>query len=388
MHDPYVIRVYSPENQLLRALGVVQSARYRLAENEVGDWEVTVPYGDGTIPNLLQAPNRVEFYRSGVFVFGGVVRRQEIRQDGRAPFYTVSGPSYMQWLADCRMYPGRAGGTGTGDIVYAADNLDDIMKTIVTQQVANTSFAVTAHSGLSAVSEAYTATAYETVLETLQAIGTRAKDTTFDIVRDTDDILRFRTWTPSRGPDRSKGTASPVLFDLYGGNLIDAEWVRDGNTVVNALWTGGPGDKASRYIYPPTTALTNAQSILDWGRIEGFFDAGNETTVAVPKKAQEELDKVSLGEESVSFKVAPFGRYRLGEDFDFATRVTVVWPPILEFTDVIRGIEVSMNSGEGVVQVDINVGDTITGDQQTRAALTLGKYLRSLRRSISVQTRH
>jgi len=179
-----------------------------------------------------------------------------------------------------------------------------------------------------------------------------------------------------------------VLYSLIS-LAVDAEWVRDGNQVVNALWGGGPGDKASRYVFPANAnGLTNSSSILDWGRIEGFFDAGNETTLATDKKTQEELDKQSVAEESVAFKVSPYGRYTLGTHFDFGTKVTVVWGHILEFSDVIRGLEVRLDSGSGVANIDINVGDTLTGDAQTRASIILGKFLRRLRASIGVQTRH
>ena len=60
----------------------------------------------------------------------------------------------------------------------------------------------------------------------------------------------------------------------------------------------------------------------------------------------------------------------------------------MELTDTIKGLEVTLDSGAGVAQVDINVGDTITGDDKTRASIHLGKYLRSLRKAISVQERH
>lgn len=396
----YTIRIFSPTGALLRILPQVHSARYRLAENEVGDFEITVPWKDNELPLLLSPPNNVEFYRNGVFAFGGIIRRQGARQESRIPFYTVSGPSYMQWLADARMHPSGVvtpGGvvvgtatTGTGDIEYTFTSLDNIMRFIVDAQVRdhNTQFYVGTGYGQSSVVDAYVATAYSTVLETLQAIATRAKDTTFDIIREDDGLLRFRTWSPSRGPDRSIGTSSPVVFDMRGGNLLNAEWSRDGNAVVNALWGGGPGDKAARYVWPDTEALNDAQSILDWGRIEGFIDAGNELTIGVQKKVQEELAKQAIAEESVSFQIAEFGRYSLGTDFDFGTKVTVVWSPILEFSDTIRGIEVRLDEGSGVAAVDINVGDTITGDSQTRASIYLGRYLRQLRKTISIQTRH
>jgi hypothetical protein len=83
----YDIRVYDPLGVLLRVLSRVQSARYKLAENEVGDFDVSVPWGDGQIPELLSPPNRVEFWRDGVFAFGGVIRKQGATQDGRTPFY-------------------------------------------------------------------------------------------------------------------------------------------------------------------------------------------------------------------------------------------------------------------------------------------------------------
>jgi hypothetical protein len=382
----YTIRIYDQFGVLLRVLSRVQSARYKLAENEVGDFDVSVPWKDSDIPALLSPPNQIEFWRDGVFVFGGIVRRQNAKQDGRTPFYTCSGPSYMQWLADARMRPA----TGTGDIAFTADNLDDIMKNIVRTQVFDSSikFLCAGDASLSTVNEAYTATAYETVLETLQGVATRAKDTTFDITRDEDGKLRFHTYTPSRGPDKSIGTQSPVLFDMRGGNIRDAEWTRDGNNVVNALWGGGPGDKAARYIWPATEALTNAESIADWGRIEGFLDSGNETTSEVQKKVKEELDKQSAPEESVTFTLSGVGQHTLGVDFDFGTKVTVLWPPILTFSDTIRGLEATLDSGAGVASVDINVGDTITGDSQTRASIILGRFMRQLRRTISVQTRH
>lgn len=384
--ERYTIRVYSPTNVLLHVISPIRSARYRLGENEVGDFEVVVPWGDGTIPLLLAPPNQVEFHMGEQFAFGGIIRRQSAHQDGRVLFYTVGGPSYLQWVADARV----ATATGTADVPFTSDNLDDTIKRIVRDYVlpTNSKFVVAADAGLSAVTEAYTATGYETALETVQAVAAKAKDTTFDIIRDTDKLLRFRTWTPSRGADRSKGTASPVLFDMLGGNITDAEWTRDGNKIVNAIRGGGPGDKAARYIYPASGYLTNAQSILDWGRIEGFFDAGSETTANTDKKTVEELDKLAVPEESVNFKVTPVGRYTFGVDFDFGTKVTVLWPPLLEFTDTIRGLEVRIEEGTGVAQVDINVGDTLTGDTQTRASIELGRYLKQLRAGISVQARH
>lgn len=384
----YDIHIYSPADILLRVMRSVRSAKYRIAENEVGDFEVSVPWGNGQLPSLLVPPNRVEFWRDGIFSFGGVIRRQQINQEGRHPFYTVSGPQYMAWLADNRV----TSATGTGDVVFSSDNLDDVMKAVVRAHVLDTTtnFVCATDSGLSTIVDSYTASGYESCLEALQNIATRAKDTSFDIVRDTDKALRFRTYTPSRGPDKSKGNAAhikPVLFDMVGGNLQSAEWIRDGNKVVNAVRGGGAGNKAARYVYPASAYLTDAQSILDWGRIEGFIDAGTETTAAVDKKTADELLKQAQPEESASFTISEFGRYTLGIDFDFGTKVTVVWGNILEFTDVIRGIQVTMAEGNNVAQVDINVGDTLTGDSATRASILLGRYLRMVRQNISTVVR-
>lgn len=387
----YTIHIYAPDGTFLRVLSFVQSARYRNGENEVGDFDITVPYGNGVIPALLVPPNRVEFYRDNDFVFGGVIRRQGITQSGREPFYTVSGPSYMLWLSGARV----TSATGTGDVTSPSDNLDDAMKWFVRNHVLDTSvdFVCAADSGLSAVTDVYAAVGYSTVLETLQAIATRAGDTTFDIIRDTDKLLRFRTYTPSRGPDKAKGTSSPILFDMTGGNISKAEWIRDGNKVVNAVRGGGPGDKASRYVYPASGYLPDTASILDWGRIEGFVDAGSETTGATDKKTIDSLKETAQPEESVSFTISEFGRYTLGNaavarNFDYQTRVTVEWGNILEFTDTIKGIEVRLNEGSNVASVDINVGDTLTGDNATKASILLGRYLKTLRRSIAIAATH
>lgn len=395
----YNIRAYSPTGQLLRVLADYQSARYKLAENEVGDWDITVPWGDGTLPALLSPPNCIEFWRDGVFVFGGIVRRQDITQQGKTAFYKASGPSYLQWLVDTKMRPdgvvanGVSFGTsttGTGDIVMSSADLLVMCENIVIAQVLdkNTQF-LAANSGLlCGTVQAYTATAYNSVLETLQAMCKIPANMTFDITRDSDGLLRFHMFSPSRGPDRSKGTSSPVLFDLRGGNITDAEYYRDGNNVQNAVWGGGPGDKAARYIYPATEALTDAQSIADWGRIEGFIDVGSETTTNTDKKTADGLAASSQPEESVNFKITPFSRYTLGVDFDFGTKVTVVWGDILEYTGTIMGLETTLDSSSGVAQVDINVGDTITGSSATRASIYLGRFLRQLRSGINTQARH
>lgn len=387
----YTIHVYAPDNTFLRTLDFVQSARYRNAENEVGDFDITVPYSDGRMATLLVPPNRVEFWRDTDYVFGGIIRHQEINQDGAQPFYTCSGPSYMVWLADNEV----TSATGTGDITSPSDNLDDVMKWYVRNHVLDTStdFVCAADSGLSTKVDTYVATGYTSVLETLQNIATRATDTLFDIIRDTDKQLRFRTWTPSRGPDKSIGAASPVIFDMTGGNIQKANWTRDGNKVVNAVRGGGPGDKAARYIYPVSTYLLDSASILDWGRIEGFYDAGSETTTNTDKKTQDSLTKTAQPEESVSFTVSEFGRYTLGNpltarNFDYETKVTVVWGNILTFTDVIRGIEVKLDEGSNVASVDINVGDTLTGDSATRSSIILGRYLRELRKSLNISSAH
>jgi hypothetical protein len=387
----YTVHVYAPDNTFLRVLDFVQSARYRCAENEVGDFDVTVPYGNGHLPSLLVPPNRVEFYRDADYVFGGIILRQEINQEGRQPFYTCSGPSYMVWLSDAEV----TSTTGTGDVTSPSDNLDDVMKWFVRNHVldTNTNFVCAADSGLSAVTDTYASTGYSSVLEALQNIATRAGDTLFDIIRDTDKVLRFRTWTPSRGPDKSIGASSPVLFDMTGGNIQKANWIRDGNKVVNAVRGGGPGDKAARYIYPAAGYLLDSASILDWGRKEGFYDAGSETTGNTDKKTQDSLKKTAVPEESVSFTVSEFGRYTLGNpsiarNFDYETKVTVTWGNILTFTDVIRGIEVKLDEGSNVASVDINVGDTLTGDSDTRSSIILGRYLRDLSKSLNIAGTH
>lgn len=386
----YNIRIWKPDGTFLHVLSQIRSARYKVGENEVGNFDVTIPHTDA-IAQLLVPPNRVEFYRDNTFAFGGVIRRQNMRQEGRRAFYTVSGPSYMGWLSDARV----TSATGTGDYTQASDNLDDVMKAFVRTHVMdnNTDFVCAADSGLSAVTDTYVATGYQTVLEVLQSIATRAGDTTFDIIRDTDKLLRFRTYTPSRGPNKSKGSSSPILFDLTGGNIIDAEWIRDGNNVVNAVRGGGPGDKASRYVYPASGYLTDAASILDWGRIEGFVDFGAETTGNTDKKTIDGLKDSAQPEESVSFKISEFGRYTLGDtsvarNFDFGTRVTAVWGQILEFTDTIKGLEVKLDEGSNVAGVDINIGDTLTGDEATKASVVLGRYLKTLRRSINIASTH
>lgn len=391
MQPQYSIKIFSPTGVQLRVFRMMQSARYRNAENEVGDFDITVPYGDGSLPALLVPPNLVEFYRGNDFVFGGVIRRQTITQTGRQPFYTVSGPSYLVWLSDARV----TSTTGTGDYTQASDNLDDVMKAFVRTHVLdnNSAFVCAGDAGLSTVVDSYIATGYQTVLDVLQSIATRAGDTTFDIIRDTDKQLRFRTYTPSRGPDKSKGTSTPIFFDMNGGNISKAEWIRDGNHVINAVRGGGPGDKASRYIYPAASYLLDAASILDWGRIEGFYDAGSETTAATDKKTTDSLKDTAQPDESVSFTIDEFGRYTLGNpaialNFDYQTKVTVVWANILEFTDTIRGIEVSLDQGSKVAKVGINIGDTLTGSEATKASILLGRYLKTLRRNISIGATH
>jgi hypothetical protein len=391
----YSIRLYDPAapGVLFRTVRLLASARYRNARNDAGDFDVAMRWVDDTaeIVEAVRAKWLIEFWLDDqTFLFGGQVRRREIsssRDTGTVAIF--SGPSYLGWLANYRMLPA----TGSAPVTIAADHADDMAKSAVRSNVTTTGDAsrncpwFASENNLSAVATAasYSAPAFDTVLETVQAIGKRADKAgtpfVFDIIRDTDNALRFKTWAPIRGIDRSLGTNNPVQLDLRSGNVQSLSYVEDGADVENAVWALGSGELAARY----RVFSTDEPSITTWGRIEGSVEVSGQAAADVDKKLTEELSDKAPGALTFSAKAAGIGRYVFGRDFNYGDRVTAAdLSHGIGVSDEITAVEVRLGQGaQPVVDLTVGLERAVPGNPRLR----LAKLLRTLRYDIGAMAR-
>jgi hypothetical protein len=394
----YTIRLYHPAQPgyIWGIVPIARSARYRMARNDVGDFEVVLPWIDATerLVTQIRSTWLIEFWLDDrTFVFGGQVRRRQISSAAESGLTTVtySGPSYLGWLASYRMLPA----TGSAPVVVSAGHPDDMVKQAVRDHVVTPAdptraipwMTVATNASAVATAASYSATAFDTVLETAQAIATRADKAgtpfCFDVVRDSDMVLRFKTWAPIRGTDRSLGvSAAPVLLDLRSGNVQALDYVEDGSDVENAVWALGTGDLAARY----RSFASDTASIATWGRIEGSVEVSGQAAAEVDKKRDETLQEKAPGALTFTAKAAGLGRYTFGRDFDFGDKVTAADELHgIGVSDEVTAAQVTIAEDRPAPTVDLTIGRDQSGSGTQ--ALRLANLLRSLRRQIGLVAR-
>lgn len=396
----YTVRLYDPTGATLTEIvSLYSEARYHAVRNDVGDFELTVPWRGSAAWNRLRKTCLVEFWRNDVFVFGGMITRRSIAV-GPPAMVTVFGRSYLRWLAVRRI----RSETGSGPVSSPSDALDDVVKWLVRRDVTNydatdptravANVATEADLGACPTVDSYAATGFETVLEACQSVAERAPGgLEFDIVRDaTSRGLVFRTWVPRRGRDRGLGTASPVLLDVDATNVTGGEYVDDGDAVENFDYGLGLGEGASRY----RITDFDAASMLENGRVEAVVDAGGEASAEVIKRVREHLVEKAPAATGLSFSVAAEGQYTFGTDFDLGDRVSARWELVavdeitdnedvmdLELTETIGEVTVSLGGGQAAeVQITLGQGGLRT-DQPESLGRALGRMFRQQSYAIS-----
>lgn len=384
--DIHIIECLDINGVLLGRVQPIRSAKFTIVENDVGDFEIELPWIYDDVINFLQPRNRIEYAIKGIKVFGGIIMKRLFHQEGRYSMVTLSGPGYNGLLTGRIVVPP----PGAADDVYTNVKADDLMKNLVRNHLgANAATArqvphFTVHNNLTASSFTTNYNGrYETVLDALKNIAKEATDTRFQVIRALNGTLEFHTYVPIIGEEHGIGTSDTVLFDMAGGNALNIEYVEDGTGIKNYVYGGGPGDDAARMIREGY----NQTSIDDWGRIEEFLDqSGVKTTAELDLEILKELDETSRGGPSLTFTIGQAGRYEYPVDFKFGDRVSAIWLEAgLTLTDVISGLTINLEDS-GAFTIEMSIGQPNLF--RLAPGRALARFIRAIRNDVGIMQRH
>lgn len=165
---------------------------------------------------------------------------------------------------------------------------DDMIKAIVREQAGTNASAVrrlpfTVQTDVTLGPTVDKAFSYRPVLEVLQEIAQTSTQLgtylAFDLVGTGGSGLEFRTYTLTRGVDRTfPGGLKPLLVGPEYGNVSSAKVRRVWDGEVTAVTVGGPGEGNQKKT--TTVSLQQRYQRSPWRYLETFFDASNATTVS------------------------------------------------------------------------------------------------------------
>jgi hypothetical protein len=243
---------------------------------------------------------------------------------------------------------------GESESTKTADFADDIMR-----EVDRNWSALSVAAELSAGPSLTRAFAWQNVLNVLQNLNkaSRAAGTEvfFDVVAtgvDGNSIsFQFRTYTGQPGQDVS----SQVIFDQERGNLAGPFLEYDYQSEINYVYGLGQGVEDVRE--QQTASDTARIDISQWGRMEGYADARNESDPNGVRETARAL--LSQGEPGRRFGGVPLDTEgtRFGRDWNFGDKVRTRYRG-QEFDAIVRAIQISLNdSGEETIKARLEYED-------------------------------
>lgn len=299
----YQIWITDPFGTRLAVVPDFISVEYTRTVNAVGTLTMTLPTG---YARFVVPENRVEVWRS---VSGGplyldletawFIRRPgvSLQDDGQLVLTLTAFDG--NHLLKRRVVPYYAGSSQAAKTAAA----DDMMKTIVSENVASTAsdYAGSTSRGLS--STLFTIQAnltagpsitktfpWRNVLTVLQEIAdasaTAGTYLAFDTVYNGAGQYEFRTYTVQRGVDhRFPGGQSPIIFDPQLGNLGNNELIYDYTEELNFIYAGGQGEGSNRVVQ--SASDSTRMGLSPFNRIEDFQDSRNsDATASILAEAQ------------------------------------------------------------------------------------------------------
>jgi hypothetical protein len=331
----YTILVRTPTGQLIAQLNRFQRLEYVLKEGDVGALSLTL--GEEIPFEWLARDTRLEVLRS---VDGGepaiegetvwFVRRPEDALTEGAHTRTLTAYDAKDLLR--RRVVAYKAGTAQS---RKNQPCDDMCKAIVRENLG--ALATDPLRNLSAwlaveADRGYTTTVpksfnYGRVLTVLQELcdlsAQHAVYLTFDIVRTSDTMLEFRTYTDQRGMDHTfPASAAPVLLSPESGTLGDVSIVYDYASEISVVYAGGAGEGSARYVVtqdePARTTLT------PFNRIEQFIDARGSLNTEV---LSESLSALWAGRPRATFtaRAVDTAAVRYGLHYRHGDVVTAQW---------------------------------------------------------------
>jgi hypothetical protein len=299
----YEIEILTPSGTALKTLASFNKLSWGRAENTFGVLDVLFPYKQlnnmQITPTFFAVDQQLEVFRKGRLIneTAYFLRMFElIETESRDWLCHVIGYD-ANYLLDSRIVADDAGETNA----EITDNLDDMMKTIVDNELVS---ATDTDRNLSTLSVAgdlgdapseTKAFSRRNVLKVLQDLAATSTDQgtylAFDVVRTARNSFEFRTYTGQRGRDHTQDSGDVRHIGQAYGNLKKPRLVMfDRTEERNYAYAGGRGQATNRDVQ--TAEDTTRTGASPYNRREVFVDARNTgNTDAVDAKAQEAVEQ-------------------------------------------------------------------------------------------------
>ena len=343
MANSYLIRVRTPQGQLLAETARFSKLTYSLVENAVGALSLTL--GQEIPDAWTQEDTRLEVWRSvdgGPYTLEGdtcwLVRLPADSLD-QAGADTRTLTAYdLKELLRRRIVAYPAGLSQTAKSTY----LDDAMKQVVDENLGAfaepgrslSTYLVVAGSN-SAAPQGALAFAFKNVLTVLQDMANASAQAgtylTFDILYDPNAAVpfTFQTFLNWRGVDHRlpapgsvlTGGGTPVVLTPEGGTLSTVRLAKDYTLEVTVAYGGGAGQGATRVF---SAVIDPRSTATPFNRIEVFLNASNLTPAQMTQALQAELRN---GRPRLTFtgRVNDTGDALYGRDYRHGDVVTASW---------------------------------------------------------------
>lgn len=277
----YQLLYYTDDGRLLDVFPLAETSEIScvITQNEVSTLTVTLPRGNLNWSSF--APDRILLlqrnYGAGYYTEadqGFFLRDWTFQRSNRLDTVTLEAYS-GNYLLDGRIVAYNAGSAEASK----TDAADDLTKAIVRENLGSSAtdparqlagLTVDVDLGLGpSVSKAFSR---RNVLRTIQQICDQAAEAgtrlLFDTVATTPGAFQFKTWTGTRGVDRSEGSGQPLVIEPTDASVTEAH-----SNERNYVYCGGGGKEEERVVLTATNSAWTGKS--RWNRREDWTDARN-----------------------------------------------------------------------------------------------------------------
>jgi hypothetical protein len=350
--------------------------------NAIGAYTLTVAEGSEQAALLVEG-NGLEVFKGSRLVMSGPIRSVDWARSsssGGTGILTVSGVDDMTVLAEVTCWPNPAAAIGSqSSTIYkiAAVKAETAMRALVNANIGPGALTVRKVSGLTLDTDLARGPAitrqvnqFDNLLSVLQDIAKTA-GLGFRVVQ-VGTALQFQVYQPA---DRS--LTARFSFDL--GNLTDASYTTTPPTMTRALVDGGVTSPRVATLYDRADTLFPALHIEGFVDLTGVDTASVDLTAQMDQAADEALTS-GASQGNLSMTPIDIPGLQFGVDYSVGDVVSCQVRDAF-YTDVVREVTISADSGSGTV-VRATLGGPDSSDTSNVLA-QIYKFIAQVKRTAS-----
>lgn len=361
LHDYDVIAIDPASGRTLGYLTAEQMTelRFSIKLNDIGALAMTIEKNVEALWDTFSRPDILfDVRRNGVVEATYLLSMRQLGADGNKEYMVLGGMSLEQLIARRIIDPDDDSNLPNGGYVTKAGPVDDILRSLLREQLADLASTVRQMSGVTIadVLSVGDLRGFRKRYDELNAVVLellRSSNIDVEVVRTEYQNIEIR-FAP-RGTDRSYTTNFPGRFTAFSperGNLANPSYIEDWSESRSFVYVGGKGEGANRQILQQGNPTAINES--PYGRRELFVDSRDGVTgTDLLTTANAELNEKAPSTEFDFDIVGDRGGSVYRTDFFLGDVVTVYWKA--RQNDVrINGIEFSVTSKGEEMSIDID----------------------------------